>query len=163
MLGVQAKLLADTNAVLAMEGDKEQAVNDLKKEMNTWTSRYRTDGKVGGRPSFGMMYSAVNALAGHWTSFGADAPIPKKRFARIQKVCCLFLIKSLRCNSFARIQKVCCPVSLTTKTRHLDRLGQLGEFEQDSSTDPEQESNTDSHSARTVSYTHLTLPTILLV
>ena len=36
---------------------------------------------------------------------------------------------------------------VTTETRHLDRLGQLGEFEQDSNTDSEQESNTDSHSA----------------
>ena len=39
-------------------------------------------------------------------------------------------------------------VCVTTETRHLDRLGQLGEFEQDSNTDSEQESNTDSHSAR---------------
>ena len=37
---------------------------------------------------------------------------------------------------------------VTTKTRHLDRLGQLGEFEQDSNTDSEQERNTDSQSAR---------------
>ena len=33
-------------------------------------------------------------------------------------------------------------VCVTTETRHLDRLGQLGEFEQDSNTDSEQESNT---------------------
>ena len=34
-------------------------------------------------------------------------------------------------------------VCVTTETRHLDRLGQLGEFEQESSTDSEQDSNTD--------------------
>ena len=37
---------------------------------------------------------------------------------------------------------------VTTETRHLDRLGQPGEFEQDSNTDSEQKSNTGSHSAR---------------
>ena len=34
------------------------------------------------------------------------------------------------------------------QTQHLDRLGQLSEFEQDSNTGSEQESSTDSHSAR---------------
>lgn len=41
--------------------------------------------QVGGRPSFTNLYSAVNALAGHWNSFGPEAPVPKKRFARIEK------------------------------------------------------------------------------
>ena len=36
---------------------------------------------------------------------------------------------------------------VATETRPLDRLGQLGEFEQDSNTDSELESNTDSVSA----------------
>jgi hypothetical protein len=31
-------------------------------------------------------YSALNALAGHYNSFGATAPVPKKRMERIQKV-----------------------------------------------------------------------------
>lgn len=31
-------------------------------------------------------YSALNALAGHFNSFGATAPIPKKRLDRLQKV-----------------------------------------------------------------------------
>ena len=37
---------------------------------------------------------------------------------------------------------------VTTETRPLDRLGQLGEVEQDSNTDSELESNTDSHRAQ---------------
>ena len=37
---------------------------------------------------------------------------------------------------------------VTTKTRRLDRRGQLGEFEHDSNTDAEQERNTGSHRAR---------------
>lgn len=31
-------------------------------------------------------YSALNALAGHYNSFGATAPIPKKRLERLTKV-----------------------------------------------------------------------------
>lgn len=31
-------------------------------------------------------YSVLNALAGHYNSFGATAPIPKKRLDRINKV-----------------------------------------------------------------------------
>ena len=38
-------------------------------------------------------------------------------------------------------------VCVTTETRPLDRLGQLGEFEQDSNTGSELESNTDSQRA----------------
>ena len=38
---------------------------------------------------------------------------------------------------------VCVCVCVTTEKRHLDRLGQLGEFEQDSNTDSELESNTE--------------------
>jgi photosystem II Psb27 protein len=83
---LQAALLAEINRVIPLEGgSKEAAVNDLKKQMNTWTSKYRRNDKVGGRPSFGYMYTAVNALAGHWNSFGADSAIPKKRLARIEK------------------------------------------------------------------------------
>ena len=46
----------------------------------------------------------------------------------------------------------CAELCVATETRPLDRLGQLGEFEQDSSTDAELESNTDLHSARRVHF-----------
>ena len=39
-------------------------------------------------------------------------------------------------------------VCATAETRHLDRLAQLGEFEQEHNTDSEQTSNTDSHRAQ---------------
>ncbi len=31
-------------------------------------------------------YAAVNALAGHYNSFGPTAPLPKKRLERLRKV-----------------------------------------------------------------------------
>jgi hypothetical protein len=70
--------------------DKDEQIKTLKKEMNDWTASYRT-GAYGGRPSFSNMYSAVNALAGHWNSFGSEAPVPKKRLDRIQKARSLLL------------------------------------------------------------------------
>eukprot|EP00892_Ulva_mutabilis_P000890 jgi/Ulvmu1/10801/UM069_0037.1 len=81
-----SKLLSDIRTTVALTGEeeKEAAVKTLKKEMNDWTAKYRNSGE-GGRPSFSNMYSAINALAGHWTSFGSDAPVPKKRMARISK------------------------------------------------------------------------------
>ena len=30
-------------------------------------------------------YSALNPVAGHYNSFGADTPLPKKRFDRVVK------------------------------------------------------------------------------
>ena len=39
-------------------------------------------------------------------------------------------------------------VCVTTKKRHLIRLGQISEFEQESNTESQQESDADSHSAR---------------
>ena len=44
---------------------------------------------------------------------------------------------------------------VTTETRHLNRPGQLGDFEQDSNTDLELESNTDSHSAQSKAHVGL--------
>ena len=84
---VQRDLLKEIARVkgLGDDADKEAEVKELKRQMNEWTASYRTDRTFGGRPSFSNMYSAVNALAGHWNSFGADAPIPKKRLTRIDK------------------------------------------------------------------------------
>lgn len=36
-------------------------------------------------PQHSNTYSALNALAGHYNSFGTNAPIPKKRLERIEK------------------------------------------------------------------------------
>lgn len=49
-------------------------------------ARYRRDTTFSGRPSYGNVYSAVNAMAGHLNSFGPTAPVPKKRLERMIKV-----------------------------------------------------------------------------
>lgn len=81
-------ILGKVNTVLALDKDdpaKEDSVKALRKDINSWVAKYRRDDKFSGKPSYGNTYSALNALAGHYNSFGATAPIPKKRLERLTK------------------------------------------------------------------------------
>ncbi|CAL8464026.1 g3561 [Coccomyxa elongata] len=83
-----ATILKDVGAALSLDKSdpaKEEAMNNVRKETNAWVAKYRRDNKFAGRPSYGNTYSALNALAGHFNSFGPTAPLPKKRLERIQK------------------------------------------------------------------------------
>lgn len=59
------------------------AVAELRELSNSWVAKYRREKELLGRPSFRDMYSALNAVSGHYVSFGPTAPIPAKRRARI--------------------------------------------------------------------------------
>ncbi|TVU47171.1 hypothetical protein EJB05_06759, partial [Eragrostis curvula] len=59
------------------------AVAELRELSNSWVAKYRREKNLLGRPSFREMYSALNAVSGHYISFGPTAPIPAKRRARI--------------------------------------------------------------------------------
>ncbi|KAL5986953.1 hypothetical protein ACLOJK_015288 [Asimina triloba] len=59
------------------------AVAELREASNTWVAKYRREKALLGRPSFRDMYSALNAVSGHYISFGPTSPIPAKRKARI--------------------------------------------------------------------------------
>jgi photosystem II Psb27 protein len=50
-----------------------------------WVAKYRRDDRFAGKPSYSNMYSVLNAISGHYNSFGPEAPIPKKRLDRITK------------------------------------------------------------------------------
>ena len=60
-----------------------EAVAELRAAANDWVAKYRREKALLGRPSFRDMYSALNAVAGHYISFGPTTPIPAKRKARI--------------------------------------------------------------------------------
>lgn len=60
-----------------------EAVADLRETSNSWVAKYRREKSLLGRASFRDMYSALNAVSGHYISFGPTAPIPAKRKARI--------------------------------------------------------------------------------
>lgn len=59
------------------------AVAELREISNSWVAKYRREKSLLGRPSFRDMYSALNAVSGHYISFGPTAPIPAKRKQRI--------------------------------------------------------------------------------
>merc|ERR1712232_972230 len=62
---------------------KEGKVRSLKSSINKWVSKYRRVPKFAGRPSYSNMYSAANALAGHFNNFGPTSVVPKKRLDRV--------------------------------------------------------------------------------
>ncbi|EEF50160.1 photosystem II repair protein PSB27-H1, chloroplastic [Ricinus communis] len=59
------------------------AVAELRETSNSWVAKYRREKTLLGRTSFRDIYSALNAVSGHYISFGPTAPIPAKRKARI--------------------------------------------------------------------------------
>ncbi|KAI6672921.1 hypothetical protein NL676_000827 [Syzygium grande] len=59
------------------------AVANLRETSNSWVAKYRREKALLGRPSFRDIYSALNAVSGHYISFGPTVPIPAKRRARI--------------------------------------------------------------------------------
>mmetsp|Transcript_39541 Transcript_39541/g.105496 ORF Transcript_39541/g.105496 Transcript_39541/m.105496 type:complete len:264 (-) Transcript_39541:140-931(-) len=54
----------------------------VKEEMNDWIALYRRQDLVVGRQSYYSLYSAVNTLASHFTSYGPKFPFPNKRRPR---------------------------------------------------------------------------------
>lgn len=59
------------------------AVAELRDMSNSWVAKYRREKALLGRASFRDIYSALNAVSGHYISFGPTATIPAKRKARI--------------------------------------------------------------------------------
>lgn len=59
------------------------AVAELRETSNAWVAKYRREKALLGRASFRDMYSALNAVSGHYISFGPTAAIPAKRKQRI--------------------------------------------------------------------------------
>ena len=59
------------------------AVAELRETSNSWVAKYRREKNLLAKVSFRDIYSAINAVSGHYVSFGPTAPIPAKRKARI--------------------------------------------------------------------------------
>ncbi|CAM8949814.1 unnamed protein product [Rhodiola kirilowii] len=60
-----------------------EKVSELRNASNSWVAKYRREKNLLGRASFRDIYSALNAVSGHYISFGPTAPIPAKRRVRI--------------------------------------------------------------------------------
>ena len=69
---------------LAKGSDRmEDFGKNMKKEMIDFVSYYRRFPKVAGKPSFSTLYTSINVLAGHYTSYGYKYPLPEKRRKRL--------------------------------------------------------------------------------
>ena len=79
---VRAHMVTATG--LAKGSDRmEEFGKDMKKEMIEFVSYYRRFPKIAGKPSFSTMYTSINVLAGHYTSYGFNYPLPEKRRKRL--------------------------------------------------------------------------------
>ncbi|KAL7102295.1 hypothetical protein ACP275_08G110700 [Erythranthe tilingii] len=59
------------------------AVAELRQTSNAWVAKYRKEKSLLARASFRDIYSAINAVSGHYVSFGPTAALPAKRKQRI--------------------------------------------------------------------------------
>lgn len=63
--------------------DKANAIEKTRQLTNAWVAKYRRDKAIIGRPSYGNVYSALNAVSGHYNNFGTKYPLPQKRKDRV--------------------------------------------------------------------------------
>ena len=54
-----------------------------KDEMGDFVAYYRRFSGVNGKQSYSLLYTSINVLAGHYTSYGVKFPVPEKRRKRL--------------------------------------------------------------------------------
>jgi photosystem II Psb27 protein len=64
--------------------DKAEVQAQARKMINDFASYYRRDGSVSGSVSFTTMRTALNALAGHYSSY-PNRPLPQKLKQRLEQ------------------------------------------------------------------------------
>lgn len=64
--------------------EKRAAQAEAKQQINTFAARYRRDNRFSDRPSFITIQTALNSLAGHYSSY-PNRPLPEKLQERIEK------------------------------------------------------------------------------
>ena len=81
-----AVVTALKTSITQAPGSAEQvaAQTESRRLINDFIARYRRDGAVSGLPSFTTMQTALNALAGHYSSF-PNRPLPEKLKTRLEK------------------------------------------------------------------------------
>merc|ERR1719316_113782 len=78
-----AGLAKEVSTMAKDANGKKEKVGSLRMSINNWVAKYRRLPEFAGRPSYSNMYSAVNALSGHFNNFGPTAQIPSKRLNRV--------------------------------------------------------------------------------
>ncbi len=76
--------LRDSISIPGDAPDKIELQNEAKQKINDFASRYRRDDAVSNRSSFATMRTALNALAGHYSSY-PNRPVPQKLQDRLEQ------------------------------------------------------------------------------
>jgi photosystem II Psb27 protein len=63
--------------------DYFKVATKTKAEINEFVSYYRRFTGINGKQSFSLLYTSINVLAGHYTSYGVKFPVPEKRRKRL--------------------------------------------------------------------------------
>ena len=80
-------VLENLKTAIALPDDaanKKEVVTLAREQISDYASRYRRDGKVAGLRSFTTMQTALNALAGYYSSYG-NRPLPEKLKKRLNQ------------------------------------------------------------------------------
>ncbi|MGB3300984.1 MAG: photosystem II protein Psb27 [Phormidesmis sp.] len=64
--------------------NKVELQNEAKQKINDFASRYRRDANISNLSSFATMRTALNALAGHYSSY-PNRPVPQKLQDRLEQ------------------------------------------------------------------------------
>lgn len=64
--------------------NKAEAQAEARQKINDFAARYRRDGSVTGLSSFTTMRTALNSLAGHYSSY-PNRPLPEKLKRRLEQ------------------------------------------------------------------------------
>ncbi|MGD1864510.1 MAG: photosystem II protein Psb27 [Phormidesmis sp.] len=76
--------LRESIALPADDPNKAQLQDEAKAKINGFASRYRRDTAVSNLSSFSTMRTALNALAGHYSSY-PNRPVPQKLQTRLEQ------------------------------------------------------------------------------
>lgn len=76
--------LRESIALPADAPNKAQLQDEAKAKINGFASRYRRDSSVSNLSSFATMRTALNALAGHYSSY-PNRPVPQKLQDRLEQ------------------------------------------------------------------------------
>lgn len=82
------EMIDQVEYTLSLEKDdpsRDSAIEQTRKMTNEWVAKWRRDKKFAGKPSYSNVYSVLNAISGHYNSFGTRQPLPERRRERIAK------------------------------------------------------------------------------
>lgn len=79
------KLVQDNLALDRSDPSRAESIQAVRKATADWVAKYRREDRVQAKPSYSQTYTALNAVAGHYNSFGTKYPLPPKRLTRVNK------------------------------------------------------------------------------